>query len=69
MLTRDEIWILQLLRPDRGCVDLRPSKAREELIRKGLIEWTSAPVWAGINTYTLTERGRAVMGVLPKSPD
>ncbi|GAU83474.1 MarR family transcriptional regulator [Bosea sp. BIWAKO-01] len=69
MLTRDEIWILQLFRPDTGRVDLRPSKSREELIRKGLIERTPAPAWAGFNTYALTERGRAVMGVLPKSPD
>ena len=35
MLTSDEIWILQLFRPDTGRVDLRPSKSREELIRKG----------------------------------
>lgn len=67
MLTQDEIWILQLFRPDRGCIDLRPGKARDELIRKGLIEWTQAPAWAGVNTYALTERGRAVMGVLPNS--
>ncbi|MGO4678189.1 hypothetical protein AB4Z40_35600 [Bosea sp. 2YAB26] len=69
MLTRDEIWILHLFRPDRGCVELRPGKAREELIRKGLIEWAPAPAWMGVNTYALTERGRAVMGVLPKSAD
>ncbi|MGO4670734.1 hypothetical protein [Bosea sp. 2RAB26] len=68
MLTRDEIWILQLFRSDTGRVDLRPSKSREELIRKGLIEWTPAPSWAGFNTYALTDRGRAVMGVLPKAP-
>ena len=63
MLTRDEIWILRLFRPDTGRVDLRPSKSRDELIRKGLIEWTPAPAWEVFSTYALTERGRAVMGV------
>ncbi|MGO4677970.1 hypothetical protein AB4Z40_34405 [Bosea sp. 2YAB26] len=69
MLTRDEIWTLHLFRPDTGRVDLRPRKSREEPIRKGLIEWTPAPAWAGINTYALTARGRAGMGMLPTAPD